>query len=133
MTFPRQITFCFAAIVALSGFRAPPESVWRNPSNSVHVRFDNCGDRLCGTVIWANAKAIADTRRGSGTELVGTQIFRELRPVRPNVWKGKLFVPDIAKTFGGTLTRVAPNQLVGKGCLLIGLGCKSQVWTQISN
>ena len=39
---------------------APPAGVWANPHNSVHVAFKRCGRAMCGTVVWANAKAQAD-------------------------------------------------------------------------
>ena len=48
--------------------------VLRNPSNSVHVRIHPCGKSRCGTVVWANAKAKADSARGGTTNLVGTEL-----------------------------------------------------------
>jgi len=50
--------------------------VWKNPSGSVHVRAEPCGDKMCGTVVWANDKAIADARRGGTDNLIGLQLFR---------------------------------------------------------
>ena len=65
------------------------DNVWRNPSNSVHVRVYQCGKSRCGTVVWANAKAKADSARGGTANLVGTQLFREFREVSPNRLEGK--------------------------------------------
>ena len=84
---------------------APPLATeWRNPSNSVQVRIDECGGQLCGTVIWASAKAQADARKGGTENLVGTRLFRDLNPAGDGKWSGKVFVPDIRKTFSGTIT-----------------------------
>lgn len=129
----RLARFCFgfAILAALGGAVQPPEDVWRNPSNSVHVRFSQCGEELCGTVVWASEKAIADTRKGGGGELVGTQIFRRMREVRPGQWKGRVFVPDINHNFQGTIIRIDADHLLGKGCLVLGALCKSQTWTRI--
>ena len=105
--------------------------IWRNPKNSVHIRLHPCADRVCGTVIWANAKALADAREGGTPVLVGTQLFRDFRQVRKGQWKGKVFVPDLGRTFTGTMVVADANTIKGKGCLVAGLICKSQTWTRI--
>jgi uncharacterized protein (DUF2147 family) len=105
--------------------------VLRNPSNSVHVRIHPCGKSRCGTVVWANAKAKADSARGGTTNLVGTELFREFREVSPKVWKGKVFVPDLNKVLTGTGTVKDHNTIVARGCLFAGMGCKSQTWTRV--
>jgi uncharacterized protein (DUF2147 family) len=106
-------------------------NVFRNPQNSVHVRIHPCGKVRCGTVVWANAKAKADSARGGTRDLVGTELFREFREVSPKVWKGKVFVPDINKVFTGTGTIKDQNTIVARGCLIAGMGCKSQTWTRV--
>lgn len=111
---------------------APIATEWRNPSNSVHIRIDPCGSTtLCGTVTWASDKAKADAARGGTTNLVGTRIFRDLRPAGSAKWTGKVFVPDIRQTFSGTLEFQDGNKMVGKGCVLFGIICKSQTWSRV--
>lgn len=105
--------------------------VLRNPQNSVHVRIHPCGKTRCGTVVWANDKAKADSARGGTKNLVGTELFREFREVSPNVWKGKVFVPDVNRVFTGTGTVKDKDTIVARGCLFAGVGCKSQVWTRV--
>jgi len=105
--------------------------VLRNPSNSVHVRIHPCGKSRCGTVVWANDKAKADSARGGTPNLVGTELFREFTEVSPKVWKGKVFVPDLNKVLTGTGTIKDPDTIVARGCLIAGLGCKSQTWTRV--
>ena len=107
------------------------ENVFRNPSNSVHVRIHPCGKGRCGTVVWANDKAKKDSARGGTRNLVGTELFREFREVSPKVWKGKVFVPDLNKVFTGTGTIKDQNTIVARGCLFAGIGCKSQTWTRV--
>ncbi len=107
------------------------DNIWRNPQNSVHVRVYPCGNSRCGTVVWANEKAKADSARGGTPKLVGTQLFREFREVSPKVWKGKVFVPDINRVFTGTGTVKDENTVVARGCLIGKLGCKSQTWTRV--
>jgi uncharacterized protein (DUF2147 family) len=111
--------------------KASQDMVLRNPSNSVHVRIHPCGKSRCGTVVWANDKAKADSARGGTRNLVGTELFREFREVSPKVWKGKVFVPDLNKVFTGTGTVKDQNTVVARGCLISGIGCKSQTWTRV--
>jgi len=110
---------------------AGEDSVWKNPSNSVHVRIHPCGKSRCGTVVWANAKAKADSARGGTKNLIGTELFRNFREVSPKVWKGKVFVPDLNGTFSGTATIKDQNTLVARGCLIGNFACKSQAWTRV--
>jgi uncharacterized protein (DUF2147 family) len=110
---------------------APLATEWRNPSNSVHVRIDKCDGKLCGTVTWASEKAQADARKGGTPNLVGTRLFRDLEPAGAGKWRGKVFVPDIRKTFSGTISFADPNTMVGKGCVLFGVICKSQTWSRV--
>ena len=105
--------------------------VFRNPQNSVHVRIHRCGKSRCGTVVWANAKAKADSARGGTPNLIGTELFRDFREVSPRVWKGKVFVPDLNMVFTGSATIKDQDTLIARGCLLGNIGCKSQAWTRV--
>lgn len=124
------------ALAALSGPAGAidrPPATWRNPQDSVHVRIEPCGPRMCGVVIWASDKAKADAARGGGGPLVGSVLFRDFAEEKPGVWRGRLFVPDIGKTFGGTISVIDRDHIRGRGCLVGGIGCKSQVWTRIAD
>lgn len=107
--------------------------IWRNPKNSVHIRVQPCRGGMCGVVVWASAKARADAAKGSADPLVGASLFRDFRQEKPGVWRGKVFVPDIGKTFSGTISVLDPNHIQGSGCLIGRVGCKSQVWTRIDD
>lgn len=127
------------ALLAVTGVSPIPAAwaqhssygVWRNPQNSVHVRAQACGERMCGVVVWANDKAKADARRGGTDPLVGLTLFRDFKEEKEGRWRGKVFVPDIGRTYSGTITVLDSNRLEGKGCLAGGLLCKSQIWTKL--
>ncbi|MFX4086885.1 DUF2147 domain-containing protein [Sphingobium yanoikuyae] len=104
---------------------------WRNPKNTVHVRAEHCGRRICGVVVWANDKAKADARKGGTDPLVGSRLFKDFVPDKPGVWRGRIFVPDIGQTFSGTITMLDDRRIEGSGCLLRRVGCRSQIWTRI--
>lgn len=105
--------------------------VWRNPKGSVHIEIKPCGDGTCGNVIWANAEAQADVRKGSNRELIGMQLLRDFSPTGPLDWKGRVFVPDLNMTFSGQVRLLDRASLRAKGCLLPNFLCKSQVWTRV--
>ncbi|NYT41606.1 DUF2147 domain-containing protein [Sphingomonas sp. R-74633] len=128
-----RLVLALGAAFLLSAAPLPDgiEGVWANPHNSVHIRYESCGKgAICGTVVWASDKAKADAKRGGTDQLIGTPIFRNLYKDGPNRWKGKVFVPDIRKTFSGTVT-IEGDKMTGRGCLLLGVGCKAQTWSRI--
>ncbi|MBB4837994.1 uncharacterized protein (DUF2147 family) [Sphingomonas kyeonggiensis] len=128
---PAFVLFSLAAPASASPPDAPIASEWRNPSNSVHIRIDNCGGAVCGTITWASDKAIADAKRGGTNSLVGTRLFRDLKPAGQGKWSGKVFVPDIRQTFSGTIQFQDGDKMVGKGCVLFGIICKAQTWSRV--
>ena len=86
---------------------------------------------MCGTVIWANDKAKADSARGGTPNLVGTELFRDFHQRSPNLWTGTVFVPDMNHVFNGTGKIVDGRSLVARGCIAKDFGCRSQTWTRI--
>jgi uncharacterized protein (DUF2147 family) len=47
------------------------------------------------------------------------------------VWRGRVFVPDIGRTFTGRVTVLDSNRLEANGCLVGRIGCRSQIWTRV--
>lgn len=110
------------------------EGVWRNPKNTVHIKIQPCGANLCGYVVWATPKAQADARKAGTESLVGAQLLRNFGPsTTRGTWRGKVFVPDMNATFSGTAELVDANTLKARGCLIAGLGCKTQNWKRVES
>jgi uncharacterized protein (DUF2147 family) len=129
-----MIAALLIALAAPAPAAPPPpawQGVWRNAANSVHIRTSPCGRNLCGTVIWANERAKADVAARGG-RLVGAQLFRNFERGEDGLWYGEVFVPDIGRSFSGTLEQQNANTLVGEGCLLGRLGCRTEVWTRVA-
>lgn len=108
-----------------------PIGVWRNPKNSVHVRIQPCGANMCGTVVWASARAQEKARKAGTPNLIGKQLLQEFRSEGPGAWNGRVFVPDMQRTVSGRLKKAGPDSVVASGCLLGKFLCKSQTWTRI--
>lgn len=128
----------FSLIMAalLLGAGAPPprgvEGDWRNSRNTIHLRVAPCGDTLCATVIWASAVAQADAKKGSGKDLIGSQLVTGLRQQRDGRWRGRAYVPDINIRGSATVTQLNPNQLRVSGCVIAGIVCQTRHWHRIS-
>ena len=105
---------------------------WRNIRNTMHIEMYHCGESICGRVAWASEQALADARRGGTTSLIGTQVFRDFRKDTRGNWSGRVFVPDLNKTFSGTMVIVDRNTLKGSGCLIGHVLCKAKVLVRIS-
>lgn len=126
----------FAAYAPSAASALPPpaaaqphmRSVWINPHNNVKVETGDCGGKLCGWVVWATAEAEQDARDGGVEKLVGTELLQDYRQTASDRWQGRVFVPDMGRTFYSTITRVDPAALRISGCIMGGLICKSQVW-----
>jgi uncharacterized protein (DUF2147 family) len=136
MRWVKSVTVLLATVGALSV--ALPASaqdqftygVWRNPKNSVHVEIKPCGGgHACGIVVWANDDAKADAKKGGTPNLVGLQLLRDFALQKNGSWKGKVFVPDLNLTLGGTADFPDATTMKAKGCLL--LFCKSQTWRRV--
>ena len=123
--------FTAGAFAGTADAQTQPTGVWRNPANSVHVRIQPCGSNICGTVVWASPRAQQKARAAGTGNLIGAQLFREFRQAGGSAWSGRVFVPDRNRTVSGTLRPRDRNSVVASGCLM-GLVCRSQVWTRVS-
>lgn len=117
-----------SALPAPDAARPHMRSVWINPHNNVKVETGECGGKLCGWVVWATTEAEQEARDGGVEKLVRTELLQDYRQTASDRWQGRVFVPDMGRTFYSTITRVDPRALRISGCIIGGLICKSQVW-----
>jgi uncharacterized protein (DUF2147 family) len=106
------------------------EGRWRNPSGSVVISIAPCDRSLCGKVMSASDKAVADARKGGTDPLVGAELLSAIEPRGAGRWKARLFVPDINKTSRADLHLLGTDRLKVTGCAVGRLICKSQTWTR---
>lgn len=129
--------FSLIACIALLGGAAPPQpdaslqGEWRNTNNSVHLRVQPCGNSLCGTVTWADQKQRAEARKGSGKDLVGSMLLRDLKRTGDGTWRGKVSILAINSSATATVTRVDAKTIRISGCALLGLACRTQHWHRL--
>ena len=104
---------------------------WTNPKGTLQVRTDACGPLLCGIIVWAAPKSIADARRAGVTQLVGTPLLRDYHANGRNSWAGSVFIPDKGRTFSSRIKQTAPDRLTISGCLIAGFFCRAQEWRRV--
>lgn len=107
-----------------------PIGLWQNPTNTLLVRTYNCGMKLCGNIVWAQPKAIADARAAGVTALVGTELLIGYHSSGVGRWTGQVYVPDQGRRFYSTIEVESQNSLRISGCILGGLICRHQEWTR---
>ncbi|WP_298672004.1 DUF2147 domain-containing protein [uncultured Sphingomonas sp.] len=110
---------------------AMPIGVWGNPRGTLAVRTMPCNNGVCGTIVWANDQAMADARAAGITHLVGTQLLRNYHPSRGGTWSGRLFVPDMGRSFPSHISLIAPDRLKISNCLVRHYFCRSQEWHRL--
>lgn len=131
MRFLMTVAASALAVFSTAASAKVPAGIWANPKNNVHVAFRDCGRAMCGKVVWASASAQAKASEGSGTRLIGNDLFRDFVEEEPGLWSGSVLIPDVGQSVTGTIEQVDAKTLVGEGCLFAGFGCKQQVWKRI--
>jgi len=74
-----------------------------DPSTTVRVQDRPCGPTICGYVLFATDRAKGERR---SQRAHGNSAVQPCGPDKPAFWKGKVFAPDIDKTFSDTMTSI---------------------------
>ena len=118
-----------ASIAGAAEARSPIEGRWKKGNLQIDIR--PCGRTLCGTVVRASPKQQARAERGSGTELIGARLIKDIRPTGPGSYKARVFVADRNMHASGKIRQMSPNRLQVSGCVLAVI-CKSANWTRVN-
>ncbi|WP_417280947.1 DUF2147 domain-containing protein [Celeribacter sp.] len=120
-------------LAAASAQAADAKGEWVRPSGSSKIRIENCGNALCGKLIWLrdprNDTQNPDPARRS-RPLLGSQTVIGMKPSGDNRWKGKVYNAEDGKTYSGVMTLVSDDKLKLEGCVLGGLICKGETWSR---
>jgi uncharacterized protein (DUF2147 family) len=129
----RKVTIIAAAIAGLAfagaaDARSPIEGRWKKGNLQIDIR--PCGATLCGTVVKASAKQQARAENGSGTELIGATLIKQIQPTGPKTYKARVFLADRNMHASGRIRQLDPNRLAVSGCVLAVI-CKSAQWYRV--
>ena len=113
---------------ASASAKSPLEGRWKN--GPMEVVIAPCGRALCGTVVKASPKQQSKAERGSGTDLVGARLIKDIERTGPGSYSARVYLADRDLHASGTIRQVSANQLKVKGCVL-GMICKSKTWDRV--
>ena len=108
--------------------KSPLEGHWKRDKLVIEVA--PCGRQLCGTIVRASGKQQAKAERGSGTELIGARLIKDIGKTGPNTYSASVFLPHRNMHARGSIKQVSMNTLDVRGCML-GVICKSQTWQRV--
>ena len=120
-------------------FAADPLGTWYTEGMESQVRISNCGDALCGALVWLKepndpktGKPKTDKENADASKrnrpLLGVQIVLGLKPnSTPDQWKGEVYNAKDGNTYTGFFTMTGSDTAELKGCAF-GFICKSQTW-----
>ena len=120
-----------AAAVPAAASAQSIEGRWANPKRSVVVTVDRCGAAYCGWVAQASEKNRTKVA-AKGRTLIGLKILTDLKPAGNGVYKGQALEPKRNIRGSATVRQLGPNVMVVKGCAVLGMICREQRWTRVS-
>jgi uncharacterized protein (DUF2147 family) len=96
---------------------------WLRDNGNVRVKFEPCGDAICGNIVWLKSGSDSKAK-------VGQRLFFDMRPDGANSWTGKAANPDNGSIYSGKMS-VEGTTLSTSGCIIGGLICKSANWRRV--
>ena len=109
--------------------QAPIEGYWKNPIGSAIIAIAPCGNALCGKVVWASARGQREVAKNAPS-IVGTTVLTGVRHTNGR-WNGSLYIPDDNINVSAHLQPVGNGQMKLTGCAIMGLFCRTQLWTRV--
>ena len=110
----------------------PVLGIWVNPKHTLAVQTAACPNGgLCGAIVRADAEALSDARDAGVPQLIGLQLLQDYHPARGGIWSGRVYVPDMGRSFSSRIEQLSPDALKISGCLVGGFLCKSQIWQRL--
>jgi uncharacterized protein (DUF2147 family) len=121
------VRLCLAlAALALTASSVLADDVfgtWLRDNGNVGVKFEPCGDAICGNIVWLKSGSDSKAK-------VGQRLFFDMRPDGANSWTGKAANPDNGSIYSGKMS-VEGSTLSTSGCIIGGLICKSANWKRV--
>ena len=136
------IGFVTGALVASSG---DLEGVWLVANHEAHVELRDCGEALCGEIVWLrephdeHGRERVDEHNPDKTlrdrTILGLEILRGLKrsPDTEDLWVGgTIYDPESGRTYRCKLRRDGEEHLKLRGFWGISLLGKTTRWTRVS-
>ena len=100
------------------------KGVWLNDSGRGAIEIKDCGDKLCGHVVWT--RDATDASRGCGKQMIG-----DVAPSGDGVWDGGwVYSPDKKRRYDVELKPLADGTLRVTGYAGTRFFSKTMIWTK---
>jgi len=96
---------------------------WLRDNGAEQVKFEPCGDAICGNVVWLKPGSESKAK-------IGQRLFFDMHPDGTNSWTGKAAAPDDGSIYSGKMS-IEGATLSTSGCIVGGLICKSANWKRV--
>lgn len=131
-------TWLFA--LTTSVLAQPLAGTWLTQDGSSRVQFRSCAQSQCGYIVWLRepdpetGKARQDKFNSNdflkSRPLVGLLMITDIAATTAGAWEATLYNPRDGNSYKGKLADLGGGRLQLKGCALLGLICKTEVWTR---
>ena len=121
---PALFALTFVPVAAESAFAAPdPTGIWMNDTGRGAVEIKQCGNALCGNVVWVKS---ASDSKGCGKQIIGG-----VAPVGGGRWdNGWIYSPEKGRKYDVELTPLKNGSLRVTGYAGVKFLSKTMIWTR---
>ena len=142
--------FCFAFVLpqaraddANASIPPSPIGVWATENGFSHVKIEDCGGKLCGSLIWLKeplnkeGKDKIDSQNPDlsqrSRKMLGLPLLNGfVSEGDGKVWSGgTIYNPDDGKTYSCKLTMQDPKTMEVRGYVGISILGKTQIWNRV--
>ena len=108
--------------------------VWQSESGITRVRVSQCGNALCGVVVWQKnpGKDVHNPDPAKRDRpIVGLQLVSGMKQTAPDEWTGSIYNYEDGKTYSGKVKLAGAASLQIGGCVMGGIICQTRTWRKV--
>jgi glucans biosynthesis protein C len=137
-------TAAILVIAAATSSDASPSPVglWYAEGGAAKVEVQNCGDALCGRVVWLrspfdeNGCPMSDRYNPEislrNRPVIGIDILSDLRPVSDEAWDGgTIYDPGSGRSYRCTMTMAGDDRLLVRGYVALHILGRTTTWVRV--
>jgi uncharacterized protein (DUF2147 family) len=115
-----RLCLALTALLLITGPGRAEEvlGTWTSDKGGMRVKFEPCGDALCGNIVWLKPGSDSKAR-------LGDRLFYDMRPDAQDSWTGKANYRG--SVYLGKMS-IEGTSLRTSGCIIGGVFCKSAIW-----
>jgi uncharacterized protein (DUF2147 family) len=127
-----------AMLLSTPALASDAAGTWVSQDGGLKVQLVDCGDRICGRVVWLGEPLDRAGRPKTDTQnpdpakrarpLIGLPVVR-MGPAGRGRWSGTIYNADDGHVYRAHLTVKDAHTAVLEGCMLVVL-CRGHTWTR---